>query len=134
MIEAFDITKTWLECISCGHKADLLAERKFLCEKCGGFFDVKYDFESLAFSFDSLKNVFKERLSGGYNDKNAMSHSGVWRYKELIMPYLPKEDIVTLSEGNVSIVHAGKKLSKWIGGDIDLWLILEGMTPTDLFK
>lgn len=49
------------------------------------------------------------------------------------MPYLPDEHIVTLGEGNVPIVQAGRHLREWVGLD-DLWLILEGMTPTGSFK
>ena len=50
------------------------------------------------------------------------------------MPYLSNNHIITLREGNVPIVPAGKNLCEWIGGDVDLWLILEGMTPTGSFK
>jgi len=63
-----------------------------------------------------------------------MACSGVWRFKEWIMPFLPNDFIVSLHEGNVPIVRAGKHLSEWIGGDIDLYIIMEGMTPTGSFK
>ena len=63
-----------------------------------------------------------------------MERSGVWQFKELIMPYLPKKYIVTLNEGNVPIIKAGKHLKEWIGGDLDLWIIQEGMMQTGSFK
>jgi len=64
----------------------------------------------------------------------ARYHSGVWRFQEWIMPYMPEASIVSLGEGKVPIVKAGKRLSEWLGGDIDLYIIMEGMTPTGSFK
>jgi threonine synthase len=42
--------------------------------------------------------------------------------------------IVSLGEGNVPIVRAGKNLQAWVGEDIELYIIMEGMTPTGSFK
>ncbi|MDD5430765.1 MAG: threonine synthase [Candidatus Pacebacteria bacterium] len=125
MKKLFNKTQTWLECILCGRKKDLLEERKFRCV-CGGLYDVKHNLECpLPYV---LKKDFYERL------ELHQSISGVWRYKELIMPYLPKRFVVSLSEGNVPIIEAGRNLEEWVGGDLELWLILEGMTPTGSFK
>lgn len=69
------------------------------------------------------------------NRKHSWSQpSGVWRFKEWIMPDLPEKDIVTLGEGMVPIVRAGPNLRKWLGKPCDLWLILEGKSPTGSFK
>jgi threonine synthase len=59
--------------------------------------------------------------------------SGVWRFREWIMPDFAEDEIITLGEGNVPIVRAGKNLREWVGVD-NLYLILEGMTPTGSFK
>jgi threonine synthase len=116
----------------CGNKVDLLKERKFLCEKCGNLFDVKHDFSRLP-SVSVLKKLFSDRMSNFSSNGKAFEQSGVWRYRELFMPHLPEDNIVSLGEGNVPILHAGPNLCKWVGTD-NLWYILEGMTPTGSFK
>ena len=59
----FTINQTWLQCIGCGLKRDLLDERKFKCPKCGNLFDVMHDFsfhtkEPSVTSVDDLKSRF----------------------------------------------------------------------------
>jgi threonine synthase len=128
----FDINQTWLQCIKCGKKADLLAERQFICPDCGGLFDVEHDFSEIG-DTATLKQIFAARMTDFSNLTRNWQRSGIWRYRELIMPHLPQEYIVSLSEGNVPILRAGRNLCKWVGTD-NLWLILEGMTPTGSFK
>lgn len=136
-MKPFDMSQTWLECMGCGHKADLLDERKFRCPKCGDLYDINHNF-NLLYGNDIKKytSMFDKRAKCiAFNScENINIHSGVWRFKEWIMPFLPNDQIVTLGEGIVPIVRAGDSLMKWIGGDIDLWLILEGITPTGSFK
>ncbi|GMQ95027.1 MAG: threonine synthase [Patescibacteria group bacterium] len=126
-IKSLKMTQTWLQCIDCGHKTDLLEERLFRCPNCDGLYDVCHDYPKVQ------KSTFDARTMARVGS-SPMNRSGVWRFKELIMPYLPESDIISLGEGNVPIVEAGRNLKKWIGGELDLWLILEGMTPTGSFK
>src|SRR3989338_1569585 len=105
---------TYLQCISCDYKTDLLEERKFRCPDCGDLYDIKHNFEPLFKStkmgFNALTLIFDERAKRSvfnpkneattlifderakrsvFNPKNeATRSSGVWRFKELIMPYL----------------------------------------------
>jgi len=131
----FEINQTWLQCIYCGRKYDLLDEREFRCPECGDLFEINHNFSFLLDSIKSLKDIFQKRTKSFSVDSSSWEKSGVWRYHELIMPFFPKDKIVTLEEGNVPIIRAGSNLRKWIGGhEIDLWLILEGMTPTGSFK
>lgn len=136
MSDLWGMEQTWLKCISCGHKANLLQERKFACPLCGGLYDVEHCYERSAFSvfterFDQrAKNTFVNSRCQNWNPE---MWSGVWRFHEWIMPYLPSNQIISLGEGNVPIVKVGKHLSEWIG-PVDVWLILEGMTPTGSFK
>jgi len=121
---------TWLRCIGCGHKTNLLEERQFACPICGNLYDVEHKYQQLPFS--SFCEIFDQRAKtiGGISPETT---SGIWRFWEWVMPHLPKKSIVSLGEGNVPIVRAGKNLKKWIG-PVDLYLILEGMTPTGSFK
>lgn len=137
MKELIDIYPTYLRCIGCGHGTDLLKERKFFCPHCGNLYDVVHNFPQYdRESFNAYSKMFNARagLSNFFlNDNSPLLRSGVWRFWEWIMPNLPINQIVTLNEGNVPIVRAGKNLQDWVGS-IDLWLILEGMTPTGSFK
>jgi threonine synthase len=130
----FGIDQTYLSCIKCSHIADLLKERKFQCPKCGGLFDVVHNFKPLRKTFRDYVRLFDRRAANSFSHEASVTgRSGVWRFKEWIMPYLPDKYIVSLGEGNVPIVPAGRNLKKWIG-PADLWIILEGMTPTGSFK
>jgi threonine synthase len=130
----FTTDQTYLRCIHCGYITDLLKERRFQCPQCGDLYDVVHDFKPLKKTFSAFTKLFDKRAAYAFNHGGAVvEHSGVWRFKEWIMPYLPEKYIVSLGEGNVPIVPAGKQLRAWLGGG-DVWMILEGMTPTGSFK
>jgi len=117
---------SFLQCMACGYQADLLLERHFRCPECNSLFDVCHN----------IKHQEAWRWQDAFDRMlvSPMSVSGVWRFKPWIMPGLASRDVVTLGEGNVPIVPAGKKLCDWIGGELDLWLMLEGKGPTGSFK
>ena len=134
----FNQNQTWLTCINqnCNHKTDLLSERKFRCPKCDSLYDIEHNFKILNKSFEDYKKIFDKRAAStiGNTDNNPRYTSGVWRFHEWIMPFLPKENIISLGEGICPIVRAGNNLKKWIGGNINLFILMEGMTPTGSFK
>ncbi len=135
MEKAFSVKQTWLSCINCGHKTDLLDERIFRCPRCGDLYDIEHDLTSAGKSLAQYTALFDSRVSAkALNKEAAKYHSGVWRFQEWIMPFMPENKIVSLSEGNVPVVRAGKNLRNWVGDDIELYIILEGMTPTGSFK
>jgi len=130
----FTVEQTWLSCIGCGYKTDLLDERKFRCPKCGDLYDIEHDFSLLNKGFYGYIKIFDERVALiASNLDNPTIRSGVWRFKEWIMPFMPDNLIISLNEGIVPIVRAGQHLRDWVG-DIDLYIIMEGMTPTGSFK
>lgn len=133
-MKPFTTKQSWLSCIACSYKTDLLDERKFRCPKCGNLYDINHDFKRLNKSFTNYTKLFDKRASLiTRNSKDPTIRSGVWRFKEWIMPYMPNDLIVTLNEGIVPIIPAGKNLKKWVG-DVELYIIMEGMTPTGSFK
>lgn len=125
------LDSSWLQCIGCGHKANLLAERKFICPVCGSLYDVDHKYSMTAINL--MTDMFDKRTRSLRINDSPAYQSGVWRFKEWVMPYFPEDQIVTLSEGNVPIVKAGRHLSNWVG-PVDLWMILEGGIPTGSFK
>lgn len=129
----FTTDQTWLECIGCGHRADLLTERKFVCPQCNNLYDVRHALPGRTVVFPvASSSMFDQRARPSAT--SPLDNSGVWRFRELVMPFLPDKHIVTRGEGNIPIVPAGRHLRKWIGGDLDIWLMLEGLNPSGSFK
>lgn len=93
---------------------------------------MKHDLASLEVSrglFDS-RLAGRERWGCPFNFK-PLAASGVWRYRELILP-LEEGQIISRPEGNTNL-YRSPKLSKWVGMD-DLYLKHEGENPTGSFK
>ena len=121
-----------LRCIRCGGEKPLLTERKFVCA-CGGLYDVVHDFSWLTPRVvDVWKNNFDNRCKPEHNLPQC--NSGVWRFHELIMPDIPRMDIVSLGEGLFPIWEAGQNLRNWVGGDLKIYILPEGLGPTGSFK
>ncbi len=115
---------TWLlKCAACSASYPGL-ELRYRCD-CGGVLDVQHDFDALK-SKPSLE-LFDERLMG----RSAIDRSGVWRFRELILP-VNDDDIVTRPEGNTNLYFA-PTLARFAGVS-ELWLKHEGENPTGSFK
>jgi threonine synthase len=120
--------KSFLRCIECKKEAELYGATQFVCD-CGGLYDVCHS--GVNYSKDLLAEFDKRSIPRSNSPQN---NSGVWRFRELIMPSLSETDIVSLGEGVLPLWQAGEKLKSWVGGNLDLWIIPEGMTPTGSFK
>ncbi len=112
-----------LKCIACGETYDPL-EVRYRCE-CGDLLDVAHDLEKLA-TLD-LKKIWNDRWGSLQHPDN----SGVWRYRELILP-VGGEHIVSRQEGNTRMYDAGK--AGEYAGLNNFLLKHEGENPTASFK
>lgn len=123
---------TYLKCGDCGHKTDLLLERKFACPECGGLYDVEHKLRNIDVA--TRRYAFTHKAI----PKTAVMHrSGVWRFggtTGILMPDILPKDMISLGEGMHHFIPGGKALRRWIGGDLDLWIIEEGINPTGSFK
>ncbi|HMP67249.1 MAG TPA: threonine synthase [Candidatus Paceibacterota bacterium] len=117
-----------MRCIECRSEVKLYGATKFVCS-CGGLYDVCHPKVQYA---SSLLDVFDQRAIP--NVTNPESMSGVWRFRELVFPSISSSEIVTLGEGLAPFWQAGNRLRKWVGGDLDLWIMPEGLGPTGSFK
>lgn len=61
-----------------------------------------------------------------------MAWKGIVEEYRVLLPVEPRDEVVTLLEGNTPLVHAGR-LEKDLGG-IKLYLKIEGANPTGSFK
>ena len=97
------------------------------CTSCGGLLSLRYD--PPAERGGELKRVFDARLG----ERASVSDlSGVWRFRELVLPDAANEEIVSQPEGNTPLV-ARDRVAAWCGLD-SVHLKLEGANPTGSFK
>jgi len=97
------------------------------CEKCGGLLSLRYD--PPAERGSTLRKVFDTRLTARGNVRES---SGVWRFRELVLPDVTDEEIVTQPEGNTPLVRR-ERVAAWCGLN-SISLKLEGANPTGSFK
>lgn len=117
-----------LQCARCAaaYSIDLV---RYLCD-CGGLLDVSHDLEALRPEVN--RHLFDGRLEGAPKPNVAPTiNSGVWRYRELILP-VTADAIVSRPEGNTPLYNH-PRLSSWVGLDT-LYLKHEGENPTGSFK
>lgn len=112
-----------LQCMDCKQEY-LINELRYVCDNCGGLLDVIHDWSGMKVT----RELFDERL-GTFEYPYL---SGVWRYKELVYPYISNDLIVTKPEGNTNL-YPLPKLAQWAGVN-KLYLKHEGENPTGSFK
>jgi len=110
-----------LRCIKCGQEYPLNVVR-YRCD-CGDLLEVAHDLDKVEVS----KKLFNSRLGS----LEWPYSSGVWRYKEIILP-IDNKFIVSRPEGNTNL-YCSAKISKYAGHD-NLCLKHEGENPTGSFK
>lgn len=130
-VDVHDLT---LLCPQCGATTSG-ATARFRCA-CGTPFDLPADaFDAGGASADALRARFGARLG----DMRGVASSGVWRYRELVLP-IAEEQVVSRQEGNTPLYAVGAaEPGAWraIGayaGVARLYLKHEGANPTGSFK
>lgn len=112
-----------LKCMACGAEYSP-QEIRYTCD-CGSLLDVEHDLDSLRGQVS--RELFDNRLG-----ELALPYaSGVWRYRELILP-VDERAIISRPEGNTNL-YRSPRLNNWLGLD-DLYLKHEGENPTGSFK
>jgi threonine synthase len=110
-------------CGTCGTRRSEL-DPATRCE-CGGLLDLQHD--PPAEYGPALQRRFAERLAGD----TEVEGSGVWRYRELVLPGAG-DHIVTHPEGNTPLIRR-RSIAQWADAD-GLRLKHEGHNPTGSFK
>jgi len=121
------IPVTSFQCIQCSHPVSL-EEPQYACPACGSLLEVYFDrdwFKSR--SPQAWKDLFDSRLAG----QPGPDGSGVWRFREWILPDLPEQHIVTLGEGGSALTRS-PRLNEFLG--IDLLTKQCGHTLSGSFK
>ncbi|MCB0166628.1 MAG: threonine synthase, partial [Anaerolineae bacterium] len=96
----------------------------------GSLLDVWHDLDALRPQIN--RALFDQRVRSAPGPRvDPVTASGVWRYRELILP-APTNTIITRPEGNTPL-YEHPCMSEWIGVD-EFYLKHEGENPTGSFK
>ena len=104
-----------LRCFGCGARvAREEAKPDFRCSVCGDLFEVEYPGWGQRKGNDrpnagALKWLWRERRCSS----EALDHSGVWRFRELLPILDSFGNAVTLREGNTPLYHLTRRRSNW---------------------
>ena len=112
-------------CDACGTELSA-RDTRTQCAKCGGLLSLRYD--PPAERAGALRKLFDARLTA----RDVPVSSGVWRFRELVLPDVADQEIVTQPEGNTPLVRR-ERVAAWCGLD-SISLKLEGANPTGSFK
>jgi threonine synthase len=119
-----------LRCESCNSELDELDPRTS-CPKCGGLLSLEIELPPERGA--ALRAVFDERLSHGVRpERSNISASGVWRFRELVLPHISDKNLMTQWEGNTPLVRR-EAVTLWANVP-ELLLKHEGHNPTGSFK
>ncbi len=113
-----------LVCVDCQSEYAGL-QLRYRCD-CGGTLDVVHDFQSRCDQLPTLAQL-DTRLAS----KNNIDRSGVWRFREFVLP-LDSSHIVSRHEGNTNL-YVAPCLAEF-SGVASLCLKHEGENPTGSFK
>ena len=92
--------RAWFQCFSgCSVRYEL-DQIVYSCESCGGLLEVAHDVAAL-----------KQRPASDWKslfDSRRGSTSGVWAWKEVVLPELDSKNIVSLGEGNSPLIKSDR--------------------------
>ncbi len=123
-----------LRCFGCGARiSGSEAQPDFRCAECGDLFEVDYPGWGQRQGHNrpnpgALKWLWRERRCSS----EALDHSGVWRFRELLPILDSFGNAVTLREGNTPL-YSLPRAAKALGID-QLFAKHQGMNPTGSFK
>ena len=121
--------RSTVRCASCGATLDDRTARA-TCPNCGGLLAVEHVAPKATGA--ALRTLFDERLGAASYRGSAADRSGVWRFRELVLPAARAEEIVSHPEGNTPLVT--REAVADFAGVRDLWLKHEGHNPSASFK
>lgn len=102
----------------------------YRCPACNGLLEVHHELAPLRSAHSGT--AWKRLLDRRNGTTRFPYGSGVWRYREWVMPQVHEDNIVSMYEGNTNLFHAtllGHKL-----GLEDLWIKMCGNSHTGSFK
>lgn len=124
----------WHECVECGKRVGT-AKFHYTCPACDGLLLVERDDEHVMKSVGTgqkARNYF-DSLRYGTARKQYPNDSGVWLWRDLLLPGFPEKSIVSLKEGQTDLFE----VPSWLGRELGiekLFIKMEGQAPSESFK
>jgi threonine synthase len=120
-----ELIATRLVCPGCGLDfSDRVMHSE--CTSCGALLDLDVRTD---LSAKELKATFEKRVASLLGAEP----SGVWRYRELVVPTMRTSDIVSFPEGNTPLIASSRLMEAFTGAP-GLLIKHEGLNPTGSFK
>ena len=116
--------QSYQQCEQCGTQLNE-TDPTAACPACGGLLELVH---AARHDAHALAALFRERRSA----VAGCDLSGVWRYRELVLPSVGVDDVVSHPEGNTPLLTR-PALSRWAALD-SLLVKHEGHNPTGSFK
>ena len=121
-------------CDDCGTELAPL-DTAMQCPRCGGLLALAYPPPTER--GPQLRALFDARraptiVGGPPVDGATLAASGVWRFRELVLPDVLEHEVVTQPEGNTPLLHR-ERVAQWCGVE-SLLMKHEGANPTGSFK
>ncbi len=96
----------------------------------GELLDVIHDFDVLK----KQRVITRDHFTTTRSQINGQPSGGVWHFKDLVLPDIPEQDVVSKQEGNTRL-YRSKKISAWLGLSKEKFFLKhEGENPTGSFK
>jgi len=119
-------------CLACGAPASL-SQTASDCPACGGLLEVQADLRAFGRSGAEWRDLFDRRRAALPSEASPpFQSSGVWRFREHVLPDLPEREIVSKPEGATRL-YPGRALGDELGLS-RLFVKHEGENPTLSFK
>jgi threonine synthase len=124
----------WHQCIACEHQ--FAPDRFFYtCPDCGGLLLVVRDDDYVRSKIGSGKAArqYFDHLRYGSDRKNYPNDSGVWLWREMLLPGFPESAIVSLKEGQTDLFE----IPDWLKSELGMkkvYIKMEGQSPSESFK
>ncbi|HZR79667.1 MAG TPA: threonine synthase [Candidatus Binatia bacterium] len=120
----------WFQCIdpACAERYDVF-EVVYRCRKCGELLEVVHDEARLK---RTAPDAWKAKFDGRLRSTEWPYGSGVWCRKEMVLPQISAENIVSMYEGGSNLFWA-ERFGREIGLP-DLWVKQCGNSHTGSFK
>src|SRR5579884_2856949 len=122
------------QCIACEKKFD--PDRfLYVCPACGGLLMVVRDeeFVESKVGTGAHARAYFDDLRFGASRKIYPNNSGVWLWRDFVLPEFPKRYVLSLNEGQSDLFEIPAWLKKEIGLQ-HLYIKMEGQSPSESFK
>lgn len=121
-------------CISCGHSFEP-DSFYYTCPDCSGLLMVTRDEDYVREKVGEGRKAqeYFDNLRFGPSQKKYPNDSGVWLWRDFLLPGFPEEFIVSLKEGQTDLFEVPGFLKEKIGLK-NLYIKMEGQAPSESFK